>query len=254
MRTLNWFKRSLGGVIVASLILCGSNNVFSQEKDKWQNEITIYGWLAGIDGTTTLPDGTGSSTSIDTSEIIDNLKMVLMGGYEGRYNRWSVITDLVYMDIDGGTQKSIGNANASIDLELRSWIISGGVGYDVVHSDRGTLAVVGGVRYLALDADLQLGFQGTQIVEKSDSEGLFDGTIGLRGMIRLTDHWYLPYYGDIGTGGSDFTYQLFAGVGYRFSWGDIRLGYQHLSYELGDKKIIEDLQISGPVLGVGFRF
>jgi len=50
------------------------------------------------------------------------------------------------------------------------------------------------------------------------------------------------------------TWQLFAAIGYRFSWGDIRMGYRHLSYEMDDEFLMQDMDLSGPVLGVGFRF
>jgi hypothetical protein len=63
----------------------------------------------------------------------------------------------------------------------------------------------------------------TQLTEVSGSEGLLDGIIGMRGYFMLGDNWSIPYYADIGTGGSDLTWQLFGAIGYRFSWGDIRL-------------------------------
>jgi len=241
------------GVIVL-LSLCIPVFVCAQEANTWQNEISIYGWYAGIDGNITLPTGTGTDISVEASDIFDNLEMVLMGGYVGKYNKWSFIADLVYMDVGGSDSRAVGPVTASVGLDVKSWIIHGGVGYDVVQSDNGNLAVVGGVRYLALDADVSLALQSTPIRTGSGSEGLLDGIIGLRGYLTLNDKWYLPYYADIGTGGSDLTWQLFGGVGYRFSWGDIRLGYRHLEYDLGDGKIAKDLKLSGPVLGIGFRF
>ena len=88
----------------------------------------------------------------------------------------------------------------------------------------------------------------------SESESLLDGIVGVRGAIKLSEHWYLPYYADIGTGQSDLTWQLLGGVGYRFGWGDIKLVYRHLAYEMDGDKHLEDLTVSGPLLGVGFRF
>jgi hypothetical protein len=241
------------GVIVL-LSLCIPISVCAQEANTWQNEITIYGWFAGIDGTANLPTGSGSDISVEASDILDDLEMVLMGGYQGKYNKWSFIADLVYMDVGGSTSRTVGPITASAGLDLKSWIINTGVGYDVVQSDNGNLAVVGGVRYLGLDADVSLALQGTSRRTGSGSEGMLDGIIGLRGYLTLNDNWYIPYYADIGTGGSDLTWQLFGGVAYRFSWGDIRLGYRYLEYDLGDDKIVEDLKLSGPVLGIGFRF
>ncbi len=106
---------------------------------------------------------------------------------------------------------------------------------------------------MTLDVDVKAGLQGPG-VEQSDSEGLLDGIIGVNGSYSFNENWYLPYHADIGTGGSDLTWQLFAAIGYRFSWGDIRLGYRYLSYDLGDDVVMEGMDLSGPVMGVGFTF
>ncbi len=63
----------------------------------------------------------------------------------------------------------------SLDLDIRSWIINGGLGYDILQSEQGIVTIVGGGRYLALDAEVDLGVMGTPLVERSGSEGLFDG-------------------------------------------------------------------------------
>src|SRR5258706_8986955 len=61
---------------------------------------------------------------------------------------------------------------------------------------------------------------------------LVDGLIGVRGRINLGgSDWFLPYYADIGTGSSNFTTQAMTGIGYGFSWGDLRLVYRYLYYE-----------------------
>ncbi len=64
----------------------------------------------------------------------------------------------------------------------------------------------------------------------------------------------MPYYADIGTGDSELTYQLFAGVGYKYDWGDIKLGYRYIGYEMDDNMIIDNLDLSGAVLGVSLKF
>lgn len=256
------------GACSVLLFFCGANAASAQEADSWQHELTVYGWFAGLDGTVHYPGGPGSGADIsfDTSDIIENLKMVLMGGYKARYNRWSIIADLVYMDVGDSANKAVtvGStpgipANASIDMDLSSWVLNGGVGYDVVQTDQGTLAIVGGVRYMTVDVDVKMGIQGPlptgrPPTELSDSEGVLDAIIGVSGSFKLNENWYLPFHADIGAGGSDLTWQLFAAIGYRFDWGDIRLGYRVLSYDLGDDQLMEDLQLSGPVLGVGFQF
>lgn len=246
--------RVLAGAAIIPIAVCFCVFSFAQAADDWQNEITIYGWYAGIDGTTNVPAGSGPDISVDASDILDNLNMIFMGGYEGKYGKWSIITDLIYMDVGGSADKPLLLGAKSVDLDIKSWVVNAGVGYELVQSDRGTLSVVGGVRYLGLDVDIDLGIMGNPLVERSGSDGMVDGIIGMRGYLRLSDKWYLPYYADIGAGSSELTWQLFGGIGYRFGWGDIRLGYRYLSYDLGDDKVMEDLKLSGPLLGVGFRF
>jgi len=251
--TLRKNNRGLVGIIVFFLLnLCLFSS--SQAADGWQNEVSIYGWYAGIDGEVTFPGGSETDVTVEASDILENLNMIFMGGYQGKYDRWSIIADVVYMDVGGRADKPLVLGAHSVDLDIKSWVLNGGVGYDLVQSDSGILAIVGGARYLALDAEIDLGILGNPIIERSGSEGLLDGVIGLRGHLRLTDNWYLPFHADIGAGNSDLTWQLFGAIGYRFSWGDIKLGYRHLVYDLGDDKVMVDLRLSGPVLGVGFRF
>ncbi len=179
---------------------------------------------------------------------------MLMAGYQGRYDRWSFIVDFVYLDVGDNADIAAGAGDVSVDLNVSSYLVNAGIGYDFVQSDRAVVGVVGGVRYLSLDVDYDASVQGLNLLTSSRSESLTDGFIGLRGQVGFNDHWFLPYYADIGTGGSDLSYQLYAAIGYRFGWGDVRLGYRHIGYEMDDDKIMENLQLSGPVFGVGFRF
>jgi hypothetical protein len=187
--------------------------------------------------------------------------MVFMGGFEARKNRWSIITDMVYLDVGGDKTTTITTrpgvpVTASVDLDISTWIIGGAIGYDLVQDDRMTLAVVGGARYTAMDTDSTLTLQGVtaRSSKNSASEDLLDGIVGVRGFINLTEHWYLPYYADIGAGGSDLTWQALAGIGYRFSWGDLKLAYRYLDYEMDDGKLLADLNVSGFLLGISFHF
>jgi hypothetical protein len=246
-------KSGLAGGLIFLLVLCFSIFASAQEADTWQNEITIYGWYAGIDGTVSSPGGS-DDISVEASDIIEDLNMIFMGEYEGKYNKWSVLVDAVYMDVGDTANAPVGGGITSVNLDIQSWVLHGGVGYDLLQSTHGTFGVVGGVRYLSLDAAVNLAFDGSSVTKKSDSANLLDGIIGIRGHVKLSDNWYLPYYADIGTGGSEFSYQLFAAIGYRFSWGDVRLGYRLLKFEMDDDKIMQDLEMSGPVLGVGIRF
>ena len=243
------------------LLFCWANPAAAQDTDSWQHELTIYGWYSGIDGDVQFPGplGVGSDFTVDASDIISNLNMIFMGGWQSKKGKWSFIGDIVYMDVgDSGNQTVTPGTsgvplNASLDLDISTWLLNGGIGYDVVQTEGTTLAVVGGLRYMTLDVDVKAGVQ-RRTTEQSGSDGLLDGIVGVSGSFNFNENWYLPYHADIGAGGSELTWQLFAAIGYRFSWGDVRLGYRHLVYELDDDYLMQEMVLSGPLLGVGFTF
>ena len=247
--------------MAAIMIFSSANLAAAQNTDPWQHELTIYGWLSDIGGATQMPGpaGVGSDFTVDVSDIISNLNMIFMGDWVSKKGKWSFIADVIYMDVSEGENMTVtpGSSGvpvtASLDLDLSTWLLEGAIGYDLVQTDKASLAVVGGVRYMTIDVDVKAAFQGPGI-EKSDSEGLLDGIVGVSGTYNFNSNWYLPYHADVGTGGSDLSWQLFAAIGYRFSWGDIRLGYRYLNYELDDDYIMQDMDLSGPIMGVGFRF
>ena len=73
-------------------------------------------------------------------------------------------------------------------------------------------------------------------------------------VIDLSDKWYLSCYADVGAGDSKLTWQAWPGVGYRFEKVDVVAGYRHLAWETDDGDTLDDLNFSGPMLGVKFRF
>jgi hypothetical protein len=238
-------------LFLLSLAVIGTG---SAQAAAWEHELSIYGWLAGVDATTRIPIEGESDVEVDTSDVLEKINMVFMGNYAGKYDRWSIIADAVFLDVGDSGSTNVGGVTAAAAFDLKTWLLTGAVGYDLVQDSWGTLSVVGGARYLNLEVDADLVLNDTRSGGINESTGLWDGLIGLRGVFMLNDNWFLPYSADIGAGGSDLSYQLFAAIGYQFGWGDVRLGYRYLYYDLGDDKGIKDLSVGGPVLGVGFRF
>ncbi|MGB5567908.1 MAG: hypothetical protein WBM81_01280 [Sedimenticolaceae bacterium] len=63
----------------------------------------------------------------------------------------------------------------------------------------------------------------------------------------------MSYYGDVGTGDSDLTWQGRLGLGYRFDEVDAIFGYRYLDYDIGGTDI-DDITIKGPYAGVKMHF
>jgi len=87
------------------------------------------------------------------------------------------------------------------------------------------------------------------------TKDVWDGVIGVRGKADFAEKWFVSYYADVGAGSSSTTWQLFAGVGYHFTKSfDALLGYRYLGYRFRHDNPVSDLALSGPLLGVGFKF
>lgn len=243
---------------------------------QWHYSLTPYAWFPNIYQTSqfTTPLGGGKTVEIEVEpdSYLSNLEFALMGTFEARKGDWALAMDLVYNDFSGerGKIKTVrgpgGNlalpidVNLNVDIQALVWT---GIGsYTVARSAAGTLDVFGGVRYLGLETSTDLNFSGPDGVlgrsgGNSEKINVWDGIVGVRGEVRLGDgdDWFLPYYLDIGAGNySNWTWQGWTGIGYRFDWGDLVLAYRNLSYSTTGDEIVEDLRMAGPALGATFRW
>jgi hypothetical protein len=252
-------------VIAAVLILLFSLPAAAQsesEDDGWDHSLAVYIWGAGISGTTA--DGTG--IEVDFQTITDNLSFGAMGSYLGRKGKWSMMADVIYLDLSHDKQfnpvPAVGPGTGVIldsTLDFTSWVVHAAGGYNLYDREGTTTDLVFGVRYLDLASDLFLNLSvGSPDISESVSlslgDDVWDAIVGARGVISLGDRWFLPWGANIGAGDSDLTWQAMAGIGFKASsWADIALTYRYLKWEMDDGPI-DNLVISGPLLGVIFRF
>jgi hypothetical protein len=251
--------------------------------DKWTFALRPYLWAPGISGTLKYdipPTGDGGANVDFASYILQNLNFALMFSAEARKGDWSVLTDVVYLDVesDDSTVKSVSfagpggrvevSAGADVGTKVKlsgfEWELAGA--YTVARGGNSSLDVLAGFRYLGIEAqtDWQLSgsitgpgsgqsFAGSGSV--SERVDLWDGIVGIRGYVGLGDsRWAIPYYLDVGTGSSAITWQGVAGIEYRYRWGELQLLYRYLYYDLKGDKLLQNVSLNGPVLGVNFRF
>jgi len=230
--------------------------------DAWQFSAALYLWGADVGGETR----SGSTIEVDFGNIVDNLEMAFMGTFQARKGKWSLLTDVIYLDISADNtvnatvQGGAGpiNVTTRADLDLTGWVLQFAGTYNLLTKGMSTLDVLGGVRYLDIDMDLDasldaLGPGRSRTLSESDS--VWDGMIGVTGNISLSKRWYIPYYLDVGTGESDFTWQAVGGIGFRAAkWVDLALVYRYLAWNFDSDMAIDDLDFSGPAFGAIFRF
>jgi len=248
-------------------------------EEGWTFSLTPYIWLPNINGTLkyAIPPGGGARPEVDTgpNDYLENLSFALMLAGDARKGRWSVFSDLIYLDFDSESSQvkavnfggeRIGttlNASTRSSLTGAAWTLGGG--YAAVQGPKHTLDVLGGVRYFGLKAssDWQLsaalsGPQGQVFAQSgsiSQKEDLWDAIAGVRGRLKLGDGgWFVPYYADLGAGSSALTAQAFAGVGYAFKWGEMIATYRYVYYDLNGDGLLQDVRFAGPAVGATFRF
>lgn len=229
----------------------------STQMDKWQFFAQINGYLPDIKGKT----AGGNDIEIDLDTIIDNLNFTFMGIAGASKGKWTFTTDLIYLDMgadeSGTAPVNVGGGNLPVQtytsLGLTAWIVTPAASYNVLNNERFRLDILAGARYFYLKADLRLDI-GPFGKSPTESDSVWDGIVGVRGDVKLNDKWFLPYYFDIGTGESDLTYQLYGGIGYRFSKIDLSAGYRYLRWNFDDDTVFDNLYQTGPMVGIKFRF
>jgi len=223
--------------------------------DEWQFQVTPYLWIPRISGRT----GIGNlTTDVDAALSNDNvdLNFGFMATFEARKNRWVILTDLQFSNL--GTENSTpGPFFSSSEADFKTFILDPEVGYRILQNpENGSYVdVLGGVRYWHLKTDLTFNAGILPSVSATRSREWADGVAGLRGRVFISPRWFLTGKGDLGGGGSNFTYQLFGGagalVGSRYA---VIGGYRYLNVNYNKDNFLFDMALHGPILGVGIKF
>jgi len=210
----------------------------------WQYGATLYLWGAAISGTT----ANGNDFDVPFKTILKHLDMGFMCAFEARYDRWSLLADVMYLKVSADRSRtatlSILNQTVDIDIDtnvkMKSWIVTPGIGYRLIDRQEGNFDIIAGGRYLSI------GIAG--------SGEVWDGIGGIKGRINLTENWYLPYLADIGAGDSKLTREALGGIAYHFSCADLMLAYRYLDWRFHSNVLLDKLNLSGPILGARFVF
>ena len=233
--------------------------------DTW-TEIGAYGFMSHISGDTTFRNVT-TDVDVPFSDLLENLDFGAMAFVEHRRGKWSLIGDLFYVAISvDDTIAANPILTVTLDAEVKQLGAEGFVGYRIFERDLGDtqlgIDLLGGVRYNSLEFDLgvQANLLGlTASASRNRTEDWADGVVGVRAQYGGRSGWSASGWADIGKGSDSSSYQLAGFVNYRFE-NNVRLfgGYRHLSFKWEDgsgaSRIELDLDYSGPMLGVSYRF
>jgi len=233
-------------------------------KDGWHFDANVYLWGASIGGKT----ANGDDLNVSFTDLLKSLEFGFMGGVGARNGNWSLMTDVMYMKLrhenSNQVTATVGpmgheiNISTDATLRIQAWVVTPAIGYNIADTNKIRIDVLAGARYLWLKPELDLEVNGPlQPRNKtiSDSKGVWDGIVGIKGNVKLDKKWYVPYYADMGAGDSPFTCQTLVGVGYKVSKAlDVVAAYRYLYWKFNDNKVIDKLDFSGPLVGVKFQF
>jgi len=277
MKHMNRTSRFIA-LVAFSMLLATLATPAQETGSEWKFALAPYLWGATIHQNIRYdnPYGAGQvSVSAGPKDYLKNLEFGALVAFEARKGKWALFTDVVYLDLS--SQKSVVEEVdfpqvpiRTLDLgsktSMESWAWTLGGSYRAFESDAGTFEVLAGFRYLDIRVKTHYRISGTIYDPYSNipfyAEGTLskgkdslDGIVGIKGRVHLgSGNWYMPYYLDVGTGSANFTWQGLLGIDYSFGAGDLRVGYRHLDYDFGGENTIQDMRMSGPMIGFIFRF
>ncbi|MCB1790858.1 MAG: hypothetical protein KDJ24_11215 [Gammaproteobacteria bacterium] len=212
-----------------------------------------YLWSATFDGT--VGAGEGGTDRID---VVSDFGELDIGGFmlaaDWRRGAWSVFGDLSYVRVTTDASPRLGLLYRGADAELRGTILQGAVGHTLYADDAATVDLFAGVRYIRVRLDLDVTGNIAPSVSLDATDDWVDGIVGARGAHQVAEHWALGWYGDVGAGGSDLSWQVSAWLAYDAGWGSVVGGWRHLDVDYQKREIRLDAALTGPFLGVAFGF
>ena len=189
--------------------------------------------------------------------MLGNRDLTGMLGGAAKKGKWTFAADMVWLDLDHSADEIVSPTLTLKSIDMQSFIFTPLVGYQVYESERHTVDLIAGARYLWLDTALTIDLTLTPMPSdrSHDIDGSgsnWDAIAGVHGRYRLSDKWTLPYAISAGAGQSDFTGQVHAAFAYEFEKFDTVIGWRYMTWDIGGA--LDELTVNGPLIGAKFRF
>ena len=244
--------KALGLSIVG---LLSASSALAQQ-GAWEYSATFYLFMAETDTSISTPSRS-VETTLSFSDALDNLDFAFMGVFEAHNGQWGGAIDVMHLDLSFGTDTpGPVFSRANTDLEMN---VVTAVGFYRVYEDQQTAVDLGaGLRWTEVDTGINLvpaagPGPGPSV---SDSVDWVDPIIGGRVRHQFSERWGVTGLVDWGGFNSDSeTYQFLLTADYAINenWV-VRGGYRYMSFENDDDGVNLDIDQSGPILGITYRF
>jgi hypothetical protein len=241
-------------MLAAACHLAGAGAAAAEDmaEDSWRYQITPYVWASGVSGSLT-PFTGGPTVSFDQSfgDILDSLDGAFFIAGLARKDRWVLSGDLTFVNTsNAGTLP--GGAPASGKLRQSTLTLLGG--YTVVQTPEATVDLMAGLRIFRTEVSVAVPLGG---IAASGSKTFYDATLAVRGMFPVADRWSLMFYGDYAGFGSgpEHSWQILGVANWEMRENlFLSGGYRQLNVDYDENGTAVDVKMSGPILGLTWRF
>lgn len=247
----------LHGVAILALAAGLSQATGAQAQDGWRFQVTPYAWAPSLSGNAR-PRPTVPTVSFDRSfrDIFENLDGAFFLNGTARYDRFVIFGDFTWSAVSEEERIALPFAPFGFDVhgQVRQLSATLAAGYSVVDTPDVTLDLMGGARLWHLDASVNIQAAG---LAASKSDTWLDPVAAARVRWQFAPDWSAIGYADIGGfgAGSELTWQAVGTLNYRVTDSlFLSAGYRHmfLDYDRGGMQL--DIDMSGPLAGVTYRF
>jgi hypothetical protein len=221
----------------------------------WTIDVTPYIWASRMKGTVGVRDRT-AEVDISFRQMLEHLEGAFMLPVEARSSRWAAGLEIIYVKI-GDRSATPGPLFSAAEFKAKQSIVEFGPRYRLVNARPIALDLLAGGRWWRLRNELELEAGLLPSVEVELNRSWIDAFGGVRMFIDLSQHLVLQARGDLGAGGSSFTWQALGALAYQLGQRvTLRAGYRQLDvdFEDDDNGFIYDVGTGGPIVGVTIRF
>ena len=226
-----------------------------EKSEKAEFDIVPYLWGAGLDGTIGIGRLPAQGVEASFSDLVSDLHFAAMGTFAVRKGNWGAIIDAIYIDLHDTVPTPDETVFGEAKVALGEQLYSGLVTYRIYDAHKTTIDFGWGGRYYRIDTDLELTSGAAQGRSASANVNWWDWLAGMRVVGHPSKRWSLLFYADLGGGGSQLTWEGIAGADFAFNKTvSMAFGYRYLAIDYEENKLLYNVAMAGPYLGLGFHF
>ncbi len=229
------------------------------KEKKWNVLTEIYLLFPYMDGETGIGNLISAPVDANPGDIFRKLKFGGMLYIEVHNDKWAIISDMLYANLNQEVTPGKLLNSGTVTAKQFIWEPSG------LYRITSYLEAGAGGRLNVMETGIDVRRNvipaGTEQITESASKTWFDPILIARVTTSIRDKWLFQIKGDLGGFGigSDFTWQLQAYAGHKFSeLFQLSAGYKILSidYDKGSdaERFIYNIDTFGPVIRLGFNF